>query len=379
MFLVGQMLAVNQGKDATHMLGHNFFSEEKTVLALHLMHFLFHRQICLFHRRKKFCMVKNPLFVPKYLTMKNIQFLTDYSDHSRQVYQYALHLALHFEATVTVTHIFAPHYPTAMIDMPDIPSDNAADQIEKYLDTQWDKERERMDYFITDHTPKQFKDVVVKKEIGYGNVGEEILRMQTHFACDLIVMGMEKQNSLASKLLGSTALNMIDHANIPVLLIPHTAQFEGIKRILFPTSLHPTELKIVRYLLEWTRAFNAKLICFHAHSNNHKESDDFTNGLHLAKKQFEAAIERDEVDFVVIEAHTDGLVAAIEAEMGIVNADLLVMRTHHRGMFAHLFEESTTKTVVSEVFVPVLVLKGAIFDHDFSASSNGATKAASLP
>ncbi|MEZ4933214.1 MAG: hypothetical protein R2788_13970 [Saprospiraceae bacterium] len=85
---------------------------------------------------------------------------------------------------------FRPHFPTALNEFPETPGHDAGDQLEKYLDTQWDKERERMDYFIQEHTPKAFKDVPLKKEIGYGHRVEEICRMHESFPYDLVVMGM---------------------------------------------------------------------------------------------------------------------------------------------------------------------------------------------
>lgn len=58
------------------------------------------------------------------------------------------------------------------------------------------------------------------------------------------------------------------------------------------------------------------------------------------------------------------LIKDIEKETGLLDADLLVMQTHHRNLLAHIFEESTTKTVASDVFIPVLVLKTDWFDPD---------------
>lgn len=300
--------------------------------------------------------------------MKNIQFLTDYSWHSRQVYHYALHMAHHFGATVTVTHVFAPHFPTALDEFSETPGHDAGDQLEKYLDTQWDKERERMDYFIQEHTPKAFKDVPLKKEIGYGHPVEEICRMHEAFPYDLVVMGMNSRDSIMNNLLGSTALGMIDEANIPVLLIPPTAQFLGIRRILFPTNLHPEELKIIDYLLQWARAFHSKLFCFHLHPTDPQMVDEFNKYYSPAKIQFQGAFDRDELEFVVIEGKQKQLVESIEKETGLLDADLLVMQTHHRNLFSHLFEESTTKTVASDVYIPVLVLKEAWFEKRANSS-----------
>lgn len=296
-----------------------------------------------------------------YFIMKNIQFITDYSPHSRQVFHYALHLAHHFGATLTATHIFAPVFPAAVDDFTEMPGLNAGDQLEKFLNTEWDRERERMGYFLQEHTPREFKDVPIRKEIGYGHPADEILRMQESIAFDLVVMGMNTRDTFVKNLIGATALSMIDHAKIPILLIPPTAQFQGIQRILFPTSLHLVELNMVDFLLEWTRAFQAKLFCFHTHFTDAKEGDDFSDCLIAAKQQFSAAMKREEVEFVVIEGKRKELAENIEKETGLLNADLLVMQTHNRGLFSHLFEESTTKEVASDVFVPVLVLKGTGF------------------
>ena len=37
------------------------------------------------------------------------------------------------------------------------------------------------------------------------------------------------------------------------------------------------------------------------------------------------------------------------------HADLVVMQTHRRTWWRHILEESTTKDIASEVFIPILI------------------------
>lgn len=295
--------------------------------------------------------------------MKNIQFLTDYSSHSVQVYHYALQLAHQFGATLTAVHVFTPDLPEAVHELPKIAGSEAADQFERYVDAKWDKERERMDYFIQEHTPATLRDVPLQKELAFGHPNEEILRLQENTDFDLAIMGLNSSNSFANNLFGDTALAMIDRAKLPVMLIPPKVKFQGIRRILFPTCLRPVEIKITNYLLEWTKAFQGKLVCFHECFIDAKKPDDFTAGMLAVKRQMEPAVARGDMEFSVIEGKQKELAEHIESELAKLDADLLVMQTHRRGAFAHLFGDSTTKEVASDVFVPLLVVKDEWFER----------------
>lgn len=288
--------------------------------------------------------------------MKKILFLTDYADHSPRVFRYALELARHFKASITLAHVYPALVPEVSANFELIDYDPSPD-FETQLMDQWDRERERLEYFASDYTPQSFKEIPLIMIVTAGRPLAEVVRLQQEHIYDLTVVGMNTTSSTTHAILGSVALGLIDRSNCPVLLIPPSATYQNINRILFATDLRDDDLPIVNDLLEWTLAFGATLTCLRvidpeglSHSKGKEVSE-----LNYQKLKTTVPFQTKRLEVSFIESNEKNFEKNILHSVVTQTADLVVMQTHRRNWWEHLFGKSITKDIAGEVLVPMLV------------------------
>jgi nucleotide-binding universal stress UspA family protein len=311
--------------------------------------------------------------------MKKIQFLTDYSRYSQQVWHYTLHLAHHFEATVYATHIFHPDYTQAIAEFSKIEGDDAHDQLKNFIGQHQEEEEKKLDNFVNTLSPPELQHVSVVKAVVYGSPAEEILRLHNMMQFDLVIMGLNTNPTIDSNVIGNTAQAIINQSNIPILLIPPRATYQHIRRIVLPTHHLQEELETLNYLLEWTTALHAKLFCYHLKTAEESENDDLTITDLLTIENIYLAYKEDELAFSFSEGAKKDLIHHIEKMTSVLNADILALTTHKIGFFQKVFTTNPVKTIAADLSIPVLILKTEwLSDRPQSARSTDRKKNSTL-
>ena len=67
---------------------------------------------------------------------------------------------------------------------------------------------------------KHLKDEAIKTKVLEGNSADAILEFASTWNADLIVMGTHSRSGFANLLMGSIAVEVVKHAEIPILIIP---------------------------------------------------------------------------------------------------------------------------------------------------------------
>ena len=118
--------------------------------------------------------------------MQKIQVLIDYSKHDPTMWLSALRLAGKFDATIYATHIFHPDYLEIVKELALLEGNDADDQFENFIWLHEEIEKERMQKFIDELTPVNFRHIPIIKIITYGYPVIEMLRMQEEQNFDLV-------------------------------------------------------------------------------------------------------------------------------------------------------------------------------------------------
>jgi universal stress protein A len=142
----------------------------------------------------------------------------DFSEHSITTVRYAARLALRFDSSMKLLHVFeipdyaAIHYKQQF---------QGAAQMESQMQVAELEAREKLTTF-----ERRLLNNGVKVE-AYLRVGiafDEIVTMAKHFDSNLIVIGSHGHTGLLHLLLGSTAERVVEHAPCPVLVVKGSAQ-----------------------------------------------------------------------------------------------------------------------------------------------------------
>ena len=130
--------------------------------------------------------------------LKKILFCTDFFEHSDRALQYALSLAMEYNAELTLLHVLES--VPATLD----------------IETESSRIRRELERPIPENAKNWCK---VKSEVLVGKPYEEIIRVATAGQSDLVVMGVRGRNAVDLALFGSTTHRVIQLGPCPVLAV----------------------------------------------------------------------------------------------------------------------------------------------------------------
>jgi nucleotide-binding universal stress UspA family protein len=160
--------------------------------------------------------------------IKKILYATDLSESARYAYAYAVSLADHYCASITLVHVLhdAPGFIENLI---------GAEKYEEIKQRHFDEAREALigkrrehvvvkdilDKFCDDvRADKNLPDVTTDEIlISEGNPAEQILQAAEERDCDLIVIGTHGFGGIAEAMIGGTARQVLRRSRKPVLAV----------------------------------------------------------------------------------------------------------------------------------------------------------------
>jgi nucleotide-binding universal stress UspA family protein len=161
----------------------------------------------------------------------------------------------------------------------------------------------------------------------------------------MVIMGMNHSNVLDQMLVGSSTVNLVRKANLPVMIIPEDVAYKTLKNVVFASDLHDTAHSTpAAFLNGLVRSFNGRLDVVHVgQSNNTDALNDMARLLQGSAPVFH---------FLQDEGFTHTVNQFIERE----NADVLVLVTRRHDFFERIFKTSHTKVMAYHAKVPVIAV-----------------------
>lgn len=274
--------------------------------------------------------------------MNTLLVPVDFSPNATHALTYAWALAQPFQARIILLYVHSPTFPdpnTLWIGAGPAPVMGQAVQ-------------EKLEALAAAQFQASQQKVKVEYVIKDGNPSAEILGFCEMLQPDLVVMGMSGKPGFRTQLLGSTASWVIQRATCPVLVIPETAVFTGIRKIAYATNFEDGDLLVLDRLLVFARAFGATIHCIHILD----ESDqDAVLKQEIITRAFRHDLIVDSLSFTAIEY--DQVVAGLNTYAEEEEIDILVMLTHHRNIFSQLFHKSHTQQLALQTDVPLWVFQ----------------------
>ena len=283
--------------------------------------------------------------------MKRILFPTAYSNHSKTAYQYALKLAQHFGAGITLVHIYHSFSINLDIEAELMEKGAVNDEPGQMEEFQREDELQKLKSFTKDFDSKQFQNIPLDFIVSEGVVMDELLKIEAQRNFDLTIMGMSRIN-LIDRLFGKTAYQAIYKMTCPILLIPPDIKFLGINKIVYGTAFEYGNIKHFDHLLDWCEAFNATIYSLHVYKKEEvrKATDELTSLINYFEKENEAGL----MEFRIREGE---IVEILETYVRLTNADVLTIHHRKEGFWKRIKEGSLMKKMAKGVQVPLLVLR----------------------
>ena len=275
--------------------------------------------------------------------MKTILVPTDFSDTAYNAATYALALSKSLGAVRIVLY----HAYELIVPIPDVPTMipmvNPDDLREASIEG-----LEKMKKELGALVPADTSLVIRADNTLLAATIEEVCKNEE---VDLIVMGITGGSKLEEVLVGSNTIDVVKNTSHPVLVVPGTARFKPIEKIVFAADLRKVaETTPVGPLKKLLHIFNAEL---HVINIDH-ESRHFSTDTPFETLMLDTLLEdfHPVYHFIDNPNVVEGIVEFAEEN----HADLILTIPKKHGLFEGIFKRSRTSKLAYQTHIPLLTL-----------------------
>lgn len=191
-------------------------------------------------------------------SMRTILFPTDFSDSAENAFVYALHFAHHLQAGLYALHAY---------QLPSLHSGSLPLKVREAYETldtaQLDDFKEELPGLKAIAEAQCIPMPEMKHLIVKGEPTDVILQTIQQEKPMLVVMGTTGAGQWKEYLLGSVAGKVLDQCNVPVLVVPDEAHFDGqFNEFLAFSELHDSEQHLIELLSSIARPYKAHVTVY---------------------------------------------------------------------------------------------------------------------
>ena len=270
--------------------------------------------------------------------MKTIISPTDFSDTSVNAVLFAADMALAVNATLQIYHAIPDR--VVLIDELDYDAE--------YAETEETMQRlDRLQEKVKSYTHHR---LTVDVQLKYGNIDsvlEETCRQVIPFA---VVMSATEKTAIERLILGSKTVSVSHKLQVPLLLVPHEANFKGFKKMAIATDLTEVYATMpLDNLIHWIDAFKPALEIVVVKEDNQFKAENMSGAVAL-QTHFEKYYP------TVRYIQNNNIVEGIHTYLDESCPDLLIVvpKKHF------FFHKSLSRHFVIHPAVPTMLLSGVI-------------------
>jgi nucleotide-binding universal stress UspA family protein len=275
--------------------------------------------------------------------MKTIFAATDFSVAAHNASEYAASLASAFGARLILFSAYEIFpFPTAEIPVA-VETGNIKADLARRL--KWAADSLRLSY----------SGLTVDTLCGEGVAAEQIIRAAAETQADIIVTGMKQEGRTFRKIFGSTVTALLQKSDLPLIVVPEGAAWFKPDHIALANDQDAdddTDAHLLDTLTELCTRFSSKLYLVRIVKNQFHASYEKFNSPHRLMRMtrslepvYECFEDRDE---------ERGLNEFVRK----FNINMLVLLPHHHSAIDKWFSKSTTRAMVFESVIPLLILPG---------------------
>jgi nucleotide-binding universal stress UspA family protein len=280
-------------------------------------------------------------------SLKNILFVTDFSDASMKALPHVELLAKKFQASVFVCHMITPSSLVA-----------AAPQAAPYLyEAEYNAAAKELDNIL--HGPR-LAGMRTKALLPTGMLGDTLVEEIKENHVDLVVAGTHGRTGFRRFLLGSAAEEICRAATCPVLTVgpelPSTAT--EFRRILIPTDLSVESMRCLPFVVRLASEYSSAITILHVLPEETAYNPDAKKLSEPVRKTmvhtFEPQLGTLKAEFVTEAGETADTILRVAREKG---ADLIAMGIRNAFLPGLHVRASVAYRVMSAAECPVMTCR----------------------
>lgn len=275
--------------------------------------------------------------------MKKILYPTDFSSTAENAFVFALQIADHLGASIITVHAF---------NRPDISNFNLPDTLRDVYDSidldEFENYEDEVPVLRDIATSNGYYHVPMVHVLEEGTPVSAILRTANKNKADLIVMGTTGAGKMEQFFFGTVAGKVLEEAHCPVVVVPDTAEFDGIiDHIAVATNFTTEDATLIEALRKFREVMGCHLHIIHVDTETNAGSDDqlktFCERWQNDKNMTKHCIRHKDIN--------EGLDSFVREK----NIDLLALLSHKRNWFEEIFQMNRAKALSFQNTIPLLV------------------------
>lgn len=276
--------------------------------------------------------------------MKTILVPTDYSDTAKNAAVYAIHIAKQLQAARIV--LYNAYQASPVMSEPAMPAIPYID-----LETLKDISAKGMKHFREFVEAGCPDTIQVEEKVEFAILADEVESICASTGAECIVMGVTGTSKLDEVLIGSTAINVMKHTKVPVVIVPANNKFTSISNIVLATDLkdvvETTPSETMKQLLQATKA-NLHIV------NVYEDESEISADKVYQQELLNSLFKEFSPQFHVI--NNDHFVDGINEFVDRHNIDLIVAIPKKHGFFSGMFKERHTRRLAFHSHVPLMYM-----------------------
>lgn len=263
----------------------------------------------------------------------------DFSPLSEAAARYALKLAGMLSSEVLLMHTVHDHMGGRVVF-------KTAELHEAMMSSA----REDMDELVTE-LKQEYPDLTINHHLEYSDaVSEAICNYAAVSGSELIIMGSHGAGTLAGKLLGSIAADVINKSSVPAIVVPENATFEGIGRLAYAATLRESDADLMAPA-SFAKVMGSELQIVHVLTA--QASRDLDAGKTLEELKTRCDMENLSLHLIVHGDIAEGLEEFVREK----KPDMLALHTHELSMYEKIFGHGIARKIALHGSVPILTFR----------------------
>ncbi|MCM4171900.1 universal stress protein [Arenibacter sp. TNZ] len=167
---------------------------------------------------------------------------------------------------------------------------------------------------------------------------------------DMICIGTKGASGLKKILFGSNAAGIIQNSSIPVLTIPEFARYKGIGNIVYSSDLYNLD-KEIDLIIPFAKLMDSWIHILHIDKDNERFEGDLQQKEESLRKDFSYQ------KIKAIELKSNSVIDGINKFVADVDADMVIMFTHHTNFLEKVFQKSVTQNTAFQTRIPLFTFQ----------------------
>ncbi len=275
--------------------------------------------------------------------MKKILYPTDFSPTAENAFIFALQIADHLGASIITLHAF---------NRPDISNFNLPESLREIYESidldAFENFEDEIPVLRDIANSNGYYHVPMVHVLEEGAAVSAILRTANKNKADLIVMGSTGAGMMEKFFFGTVSGKVLDEAHCPVVVVPDTAEFDGIiDHVAVATNFTTEDATLIEALRKFREVMGCHLHIIHVETDQNGSSEEtmksFCSPWQQDKNITKHCIPNPDIN--------QGLDAFVREK----NIDLLALLSHKRNWFEEIFQKNRAKELSFQHSIPLLV------------------------